>query len=523
MALTVSQAVWLTGGKYTGDNEMRKTDQLLIVASFCLAVWFLFPIEQIPWANGYGWDGSIYGSMTERLWQVLKTKQVNEYYGCRILPCIAARLLIDLCGQAPTQTNVIFAFRVCNAILAIAGTITWLGIAKQLKLSSHLTITGWMGLFINAFLGKHLSYYPVLTDCYALVFGLLLVRLCLSANLPGLFLVSLAAGFTWPHANTFGAVLIAILPCTAAQEISKSVFRFPVKTFFGLVILCAAVIGFTFVLGSQASVAGLFGIRISRIRQIATHLPNLALWSVAIFELIPKDYVKGCFARLFQLKNLKYFASAALLLIAHKLILNAFINPKLPPPSYLHPWHKILLLGSVSNGQIFSPIVSHVFLAGPLPILAAVIWNRVCQSARTLNGGFVFGIFCCVTSWLQAETRFITLWYPFAITATCIGLSAIKLSSRSRLAFFLFTIYLCGFWRILNPVSLVDNSFRILVPQLPKYWNAAADNYLRIFGGFRGFLWPDFLFYLLVSSIAFLVLKSALQKDMQHSEATQAG
>jgi hypothetical protein len=500
---------------------MLKVERLLAFGSICVACWFLFPTETIPVEDGYGWDGSLYGSTTERLWQVLKGKELNHYYGCRVLPCVVARLLIDLCGQPLTREVIIFTFRICNALLAVAGTITWLGIAKQLRLNPQATTFGWIGLFINLFIGKMLSYYPVLTDGYALVFGLLLVRFSLLFNHRGIFLTSIAAGFTWPHAATFGAILIAILPCTSTSYLYKSEFRFSTRKLLTLTVLCGAVIAINFT-GNFTPEDRIFpGIKTNTARQFLAHIPDIAICSIALWKLIPLKYLQECFSRLFTWEQIKYPAYSLALVIIHRILLAQFTNPLLAPPSYLTPWYKVILIGSPSNGQIFNALVGNIFLTGPLSICAIVIWHHVCHAARALNAGVVFGIVCCLTSWLQAETRFVTLWYPFAVTATCVGLSTIRLATPSALTFFSCAAYFCGFWRKLNVESVDDIIARIPADQLPQYWYTVMDNYFRLYGGGRGFRSTDFFSYALAAIIAFIALRSAIRHDTRSATSAQ--
>jgi hypothetical protein len=500
---------------------MLKVERLLALGAICLACWFLFPTETIPVSNGYGWDGSIYGRTTERLWQVLKGKELNQYYGCRVLPCVVARLLIDISGQPLTREVIIFTFRICNAILAVVGTFTWLGIAKQLRLTPQATTFGWIGLFINLFIGKMLSYYPVLTDGYALVFGLLLVRFSLLSNYRGIFLTSLAAGFTWPHAVTFGAILIAIIPCSSASSHYRNDLKFSTQKILTLAILCCAFIAINFSGKFFPEVGLLLGFKTNTARQFVAHIPDIAICSIALWKLVPLKYTQECFSRLLTRGQITYLTYSLALTIIHRMLLAQFTNPLLPPPSYLAPWYEVILIGSPSNGQIFNALVGNLFLTGPLSICAIIIWHHVCNAARSLNAGVVFGIICCLTSWLQAETRFVTLWYPFAVTATCAGLSTIRLATPSALTFFSCAAYFCGFWRKLNVESNDDTIARIPANQLIEYWYSIMDNYFRLYGGGSGFRLTDFLSYAIAVCIALIALRSAIRHDSRSATLSQ--
>jgi hypothetical protein len=490
---------------HSSDDAAKRIWAHLLIASCAIVLsgYMLCTTDQILWGHGYGMDGWIYGEMTEKLWEKIEEQAIGKYFFNRIAPCIATNGILYAFNLPPKRENIIWGFRIGNALLCILGTIIWIRVSDRFKLKPDTIVAGWMTLFASFFTGRLLAYYPVLTDGYATVLGLMMVWLSTSRRVGSLFLVSIFSGFTWPHAHFFGATLILLTTVQVTQQVDKptKLLGFPKKLSLLLTLVAAAIIAGTFIRCGFSPEARILGIRMGTVRRICAHAPNLLVFGYAIFSIIREATFIRYEGRFVRRESIAGLILAAALILIHRLIVTRWANPEIPPPK-VDPILSTLALGAGGDGQIFGTIATHIWMAGPLCIFAACCWRQIVAATGKMDLPMNLGLLLTITAWLQPETRYAMICLPFAVVAACKGMSTIRVTWHVRYCFLLSWCYFSGFWRTINPAEVIDGTFQIFDNTVPAEWNAAAFEMLRIIGTHRGFTWPDYFWHLGTSAAA---------------------
>jgi hypothetical protein len=499
---------------HSSDDAAKRIWAHLLIASCAIALsgYMLCTTDQILWGHGYGMDGWIYGEMTEKLWEKIEKREISRYYFNRIAPCIATNGILYALNLPPVRENIIWGFRIGNCLLCILGTVIWIRLSEEFKLKPDTIIAGWLSLFGSFFTGRLLAYYPVLTDGYAVVLGLLMVWLSTSRRVTFLFLVSLASGFTWPHAHLFGAVLILLTTIRVTRQVDQptKLPRFPTKLFLLMTVVSGVIIAGTFIRCGFSPEARMQGIRVGTVRRICSHVPNIFVLGYAIFTIIQKLTSLSAFSLFTWRKPIHGLILSITLIFAHKFILTQWANPEIPPPSTVSPVLSTLTLGAGGDGQIFGTMATHIWMAGPLCIFAACRWRQIVDAIE-INLPINLGIVLTIAAWLQPETRYAMICLPFAVVAVCKGLSTVEANFQVRLCFLISWCYFSGFWRTINPSVVVDGTFQVIDSSVPAAWNAAAFEMLRIIGSHRGFTWPDYFWHIGTSAASAVAAWSTLK------------
>ncbi|MGV2336587.1 MAG UNVERIFIED_CONTAM: hypothetical protein LVR18_21605 [Planctomycetaceae bacterium] len=473
---------------------------LCIVSAFGL----LFPKEQILWGNGYGFDGWIYGEMVERFPGNVLAGELSEYYACRILPPVVVRSVLWLLRAEPNAANIIMAFRSINVLLMLAGTVLWIRLGKSVGLGQAVLVWGWLTLFGSLFTGRTLAYYPVLTDGWAIFWGLLLLTFSLNQNLTGLIIASIPASFTWPYAIWFAALLIVMLGLPRGTQGNTDWLKFPVKWWMLYAAGISIVIGISFFKYGLSPEVRVRGFRLGSVRLMTQHLLIFALWVYAILALAASHKPLQFLTSANALHCVRYLIAAVTIIVLHKWILAGIANPALPRPLFLMSHWLILSGWACGDGQVLTEAINHLFAAGPMIAFGAIVWRQVCKDAVNLGHGVVVGCVCIATAFLQPESRFAMLCLPFGVLAVCKSLSRVAESIPANVVFLVSMIYLSAVWRTFNPAVAIPGTYQVVDAGVPDLWNAAASEFLKHSSHTMGYEWDQFFWRGVVAVVVYV-------------------
>ncbi len=219
-------------------SNKEKTTYLL--QWYLLGLLFLYSVistfffEQIPVGEGLGWDGTTYYKLAADFKQQFISGDITRYYLKRSLPPAFIHYFlktIDFAWKllggnpiAPTIPVVINGFLFCN-ILAILGSNFFLfRIYDKLEFGKQIQVFCFIAFNLIFPISKLLTYYPILTDHYAVFISVLLLYAYLYEKTNLLFLTFLIAYFTFPTLIIVSFILFAF-PYTKTEQITKIVIN----------------------------------------------------------------------------------------------------------------------------------------------------------------------------------------------------------------------------------------------------------------------------------------------------------
>jgi hypothetical protein len=384
----------------------------MLVAVVTLAVIGLFLRDHIPVGGGLGYDGETYGYVAlwpERLFDL----PFNRVQRC--LPSLVAHLVIRALGLPLTPGSVVAVFSATNALLLVAGLGIWLRIAAHLRLRVPSTVFGFCGLFVS-FSGATMPYYyPVLTDTWALVLGLVAAHAYLLASRPVLLAVVFVSGFVWPSLPYFLAPLV-VFPRGRGPvpALRAAAWRDRLGFAAAVTVVCAT---------AWAVVRGGWSDPIDALLplSIATLAAYVFLGTRALLACGDSGPGLPPAGRAAMAAGLVAFLAVFLLLQASFAIAFTRSTEFWQRPSNLSA---LILVSAVRAPGSF--LLGHAINFGILFLFAVAFWRRVCGVAGAMGLGawlFLAGSFAFS---LNAESRHATALWPLVATFTCVALDRVE-------------------------------------------------------------------------------------------------
>jgi hypothetical protein len=388
----------------------------LLLAAIC--VYSAFWGELVPVGNGLGWDGVRYGNWVKNF----HPGEIGPYYAQRILPIALIHYALVLLGIPLVDETVIAGFSVFNLLLILLACVMWILIANLLGISTRGKWLGFSGLFLNFAVLKQAFYYPVLTDIPAFALGLLLLYFFLKNNVWALFLVTLAAAFTWPMIACAG-VLFLLFPRKPikAMDTNGGLFSIIVA---GLVtiIYCGSAVYFYFIRGWTTVGYGEENV-IDGVVYLSLALAMFMLF-LAIRELLRKISFDSLLTELKSFGRVRVIL--ATLIIVLEIIFVLTPSARVGDSSgetHIATMHALLLAG-IALTSIAKPLitfVSHVVYFGPIIILLAFKWKSFSEEVRRYGVGLIAVIVMSVFVGMDPESRHsigaFPIFVPFLVKA----------------------------------------------------------------------------------------------------------
>jgi hypothetical protein len=429
---------------------------LLLVVGFGLQQFFYG--EKIPVNHGFGWDGHFYGAVASnfptRLFSEPPGQGISSYYVQRILPSGVVYYGLRLFG-VPTLTqtgdgwvpseNLIVGFEVYNLILLALTAWFWVKVLRRLELRAGGMVLGCIGLFLNFAVLKNYFYYPVSTDPTALLLGTLLLYCFLADKRLGLVVVTVVGAFCWPTALYAGALLIAFPrrdfsaePAGAARPVAVSI------------VLAAVMVPAMLYASRLPAVNG--SSPVDRHWLIVSMCVELAYVVAGAWMLVKHTGLVDPRAVWRQIRWHRILLAAALLVVV-KLAQHAVADPAVPLDSNTSVSGYLGYV--VRNGLLrpFSFFVSHVAFFGPVMLLALFAWGRVSRVVGRYGLGLVLFFFANLVLSLVAESRELTLAFPFLVAFTVKALDGYPWSTKALAAFAVISVAVSKVWYPINPIE----------------------------------------------------------------------
>jgi hypothetical protein len=388
----------------------------LLLAAVC--IYSSFWGELVPAGNGLGWDGVRYGRWTKDF----HVSEIGPYYLQRLFPIALIHYALVLFQAPLVDSTVIAAFRVANLLLILLACLVWILIANHLEISMKGKWLGFAGLFVNFAILKQAFYYPVLTDIPAFVLGLLAVYFFLKNNKWALFLVTLAAAFTWPMIVCTG-VLFLLFPRkpVEAEDTNRSLPGVAVA-----VLVTAIYFGFAvyFYFVQKLTTLGYGEEKVlDSVAYLSLALSMLLLFG-ATLVLTRKISFRSLSRELRRFTALRIVMAGLIIVI--EIIFALTPSARVGEPSgetHVATMHMLLLAG-IALLSIAKPLitfVSHVVYFGPIIILLVLKWKTFSEEVRGYGIGLVSVILLSVFVGMDPESRHsigaFPVFVPFLVKA----------------------------------------------------------------------------------------------------------
>lgn len=341
--------------------------------------------ERIPLNEGFGFEAhSIYRPLTERPWTRLAERSVDAYSIQRLLPFLAANLILRILGQPLDGPRILWFFEVWNLVVLGAAVWIWLRLAAQLSISREGQWLGFLALFGSFAVLKLVPYYPVNIDTAALLLGVALLYFWVGGSVWRLLAVSLAGLIVWPTDFLVGTLLLLLAPRTRIPSrlgrinLGRALAALAVLGQWGTFALSYWVVGLDTPHGLAPPVRALLPVGFLAV----------AAWTGAglIPLLEPNDSsVAGAGDMVRPWPSAPRLAAASLLIGAWLLLTHVVASPTPPRLSASEFVLRYLTLGATSRPAQF--LIAHVTYLGPAILLMLVAWRETCLQLRNLGGG----------------------------------------------------------------------------------------------------------------------------------------
>lgn len=170
---------------------------LLLVFSYCF--------EQIPRANGMGWDGIIYGGMMQNFLFQFQGDGYSAYYIQKSLP-FALINVFDTLFHVSDGYFTLIVFETLSLALAV---VAFYKTSTYLKLSKDAEIIAFALLFFTHFILR-IGYSPYKGDPFAFSIGIWIFYFFVSRQLWKMLFLSIIGAFVWQSIWPISLVLFVL-------------------------------------------------------------------------------------------------------------------------------------------------------------------------------------------------------------------------------------------------------------------------------------------------------------------------
>jgi hypothetical protein len=481
------------------DNKFKF---LLGVLPTLFAIGMIFSTkDRIPFNDGLGYDGNIYAEMIKTFPDNLVEGHLNPYYTARIAPIALCATTLDCLSIDRTNNNILLFFRFANSLLFLLLHYYWHKVGKSLHFSDTSYWMGYLTLLLYYCGPRTLTYYPILTDGFAIVFGMALVHYVIRRNLFGIISTTVLGMLTWPICHLLGMAAIlslALKPPTPKASFTTNptpFFKFLTITIFFVTIVILTL----FIYAGPSPEARIRNLRVGTLRSIIAHIPLLALIAAGLFTLL-----RNCFQQKLSSYLSGNYVFYLVLSLALYCLRSAFIaffaDESLPQPKgfevygpfgiYGHgsPVYQFLI-GQGVDGKVFLPLICHFLSFGPIILYTILNWQSIVKVASHLGFFFLTSLSIFLLLSLSWESRYNQMSFPaLVVIAAVVNTKSeqenlINFNMIKWYAFFL--IYCSRIWTSLNPIG-ADISTEAFV-------SIAHENFLSLSG--RGMNWNDYFFF----------------------------
>jgi hypothetical protein len=388
--------------------SLVQRDWFLVAVVTLVLIVLYTTCEHFQANNGLGNDGYLYAILARDFPKIVFQDRLDSYYVQRIsIPALlhySSRLLhLEL-----TDKTILRIWRGLDLLCLAWMAWLWCGIVRELGLRLKGKWLGVLFFFGNFAILKWSAFYPNITDVPAYAMGLTMLYSYLRGRSVALGLVTFVGAFTWPTAVYFGLVLL-LFP----REREPAPQRRGAPWYLHALLAGAAA---TVVYLRLQFFHHRGGFYIGNETRASDTFLNLGIAISALYILFSLFFLLDC-GNLFQIRSYLRLPARRSFWVA--VIVFAAVRGLMdwldPLPTALTP---TLIFNHILWSSVLSPglfLVTLVMFYGPVMVLAALLWKRVCANLHHYGTGLVLVVAMAIPIGLCCESRRVINLIPFVI------------------------------------------------------------------------------------------------------------
>lgn len=475
--------------------------RLLLCVLLAILILYSFTGEIIPYNNGLGWDGSRYYYYMANFEDLIVNQGIDSYRITRLLPFLLIRYVMQSVNVEITVNNVLIASKIFNAFILAILLIYFFKLSNVAKWNRFAEIIAFSFTFFNFPVLKFFGYYPLLTDCTALLLSFMAVYYFFIKSYIGMAFVTLLSLVTWPILSIITYVL-AVFPRDRVEEIdTKSLFQRAISLFVRVLFVSFIPLVLSF-----------------SILRLHMDSPELDVYHNVYKYRLPINFfwvllatVSVCSFYYFATKNLKinwdiFFRAFLKVTVLTRMVICGFLlailykgisnlGGKAPWSSSL----QILNMSSFPTTDVLIFLETHFLYLGLFFVLIVLRWHKIIDYVKNYLGiGYFVVVLFALFFIVDIETRKLTSFYPILLMPLMAVIKDIKFKKWVYYLIPICCLFCSFFWFNINTPDIVD-AFN----QTSTIYNidSPAQRYFMFMGP-----WQSRTVYLIVSMVELTLL-----------------
>ncbi|HEX8517518.1 MAG TPA: hypothetical protein VF868_15075 [Bacteroidia bacterium] len=410
-------------------------------------LFYIFYGERTIINEGLGVDGLVYAEVAKGN---LASGLINNYTVTRLLPACLVHLVMEIFSVPYSNANIISVFEAANLLLLLLSVHYLKKTFILLNINLRTQVLGFVLFLANIAVLKFSFYCPVGTDTDSLFLGIMLVYFYTSDNRTGVFLVSLAACFTWPFIAYQGAVMFLFPVDTSTNHPSaRKIFLKLIRA--GSVLFALFFLGY-YVFYKKEDIEALFCLRIDK---QWIYLSCLVVLFVFYHFAAPFMNRQLFYKLIKQLRSPAFYARLSIVVITLLSVgytYNAMVVDT-NPSQFLSLERMLSLSFLFSVVRPGFPIVAHFGYFALLVVLLIFFWKSFSKAISNHGVGIVLGFTMYLyVMGIMCETRLLTPLFPFLVIFLVKGINNFRFSN----AFYI----LCGVLSVISSKIWLTMDYR---------------------------------------------------------------
>lgn len=413
--------------------------------------------EQVPRADGMGWDGVIYGGMMKDFLSQFREGGYSAYYIQKCLPFALIIILVSAFHLNNAFAVLIVLEMICFALAVVA----FFKISDSMKLNYDSEIIAFALLFYTHSFHRF-GYMPYGGDPFAFGIGLWIYYFFYTKQQWKMLCASAVGAFVWQSMWPVCLVLF-VLPQEGYNLIGESSASSREKRFFEVIKLVVSV-------GLVSIPIKMFMLSNKRYgdwRVYADVVPyyfyRLPVWAVfvsticvcVLFYLALKPIsinAKGLCAFLRKTLDWKRIIVAVVLFMAMHYLISWLSNPEISAPgSFIVSIRRLLFEPFTVPLKFFA---AHLANNGLMICLLVLLYSSVWKFVSCHSFGYSLALAMALAFGTQTESRFILNFFPFIVFPIVAVLNDVELKRWVPYMVCIVQLLLSGVWYKTNTPSL---------------------------------------------------------------------
>lgn len=458
---------------------------VLIGILTCILIHSFFG-ELIPYNGGLGWDGVAYYGITRDFHNLIMSHGIDKYYMSRFLPFAVIHSVLWICEIPVTVENALLGAKVLNCFSLILLTIYFFKLSALLKWNLKSEILAFSFVFFNYPVLKHFGYYPLGTDCVALLFSYAGIFYYFSHNLKGQIVIGLLSLVTFPIVSAV-LLILALFPRDPVRPLEKEdKLSLIISKVLRFVFVCIPVMFFVLrIYLNRLNVPEMF---VTTRGDSGPFIGCASLLSVVVFYYLSTlclvaNY-RNLIIKIFNKRN----CFKILIGIFFFYVLFECLRLVGGPTERHNLFLQFMGMYTYSQSDIFIFLETPFIYLGLFPLLVMLSWNSIFESVRKEFGiGYFVVMILFLIMLMDIETRKLVAFYPILLIPLINYIQTLNLKKQVILIIPFVCLLTSFFWFNINTPDIND----AFEQPIATYVNFPAQRFFMFHG-----LWQSHSVYL---------------------------